>query len=437
MRKVVTALVIFQIFIITGWAQSPDTKGYHEYRYRLVKTFEDGNGPQALSYATRSGAAQNVFGPTGLRYISRGKWQILDRGNGRLVWLDEKFNIIQTQPSSIEAYSYLSSSGDFALTFYYGGEEIGLTVVATDNIGNRIFVISDEKIKVRQAFSIFNEGAIFVQTEKKEWLSLPFSTKGLSPEFEQRLWDPQKTSSELKQGGEWGKKGFSINSDGNLLYKGLVIGTRYDVFLSVFEGLRRFYSKNDKSDLYPAGRYLDDQRFNLSYLGVDSNKNAYWSMGANEALVFDSTGNMIETFVARGYSANSNLKLHPSGTMYQSGAYAKFFAVDNVWDARAEKLWQQGIDPPKPLADVSLGTFQIPVGLWWQGKLNESNVRIRALPNLNGDIIGSINKGTTVTILETTPEKMKIDKMEAPWFLVRTWEGVQGWVFGAFVDIQK
>ena len=190
MRKVVTALVIFQIFIITGWAQSPDTKGYHEYRYRLVKTFEDGNGPQALSYATRSGAAQNVYGPTGLRYISRGKWQILDRGNGRLVWLDEKFNIIQTQPSSIEAYSYLSSSGDFALTFYYGGEEIGLTVVATDNIGNRIFVISDEKIKVRQAFSIFNEGAIFVQTEKKEWLSLPFSTKGLSPEFEQRLWAP-------------------------------------------------------------------------------------------------------------------------------------------------------------------------------------------------------------------------------------------------------
>ncbi len=437
MRRVhAVALLLFGVTIL-GWGQSPGSKGYHEYRYRLVKVFEEGSGPQALSYATKSGAAQNVFGPTGLRYLARGQWQILDRGNARLVWMDETFTATRTQDSGLEGFSYLSPSGDFALRFFYGGEEIGLTIVAEDSSGNQIFVISDERQQVRQIFAVMNENAIFVQNDKQEWSSLPFSKDRLTSESNQKLWNPQQTLAELKPGGEWSKRGFFVNASGNLLYKGLVLGNRYDVFLSVYEGLRDFYPKTIQSDLYPAERYLDSSRFTLFYRGVDSNKNSYWAMGANEAMVFDTSGSLIEKFAALGYEATKALVLHPSGTMYQYGTYAKIFAVDNVWDAKAKALWQQGTDPPVPPADVSLGTFQIPVGLWWQGTLTDSGVRMRLKPTLQGKILSALNAGTPVTILEATAEAMKIESMEAPWYLVRTWEGLQGWVYGGFVRVRR
>src|SRR5690606_4876429 len=137
---------------------------------RLVKVFETGSGPQAISYATKSGAAQNVFGPTGLRHLGRGQWQVLDRGNARLVWMDESFAATRSQPSGLEGFWYLSLSGDFALRFFYSEEEIGLTIVAEDGSGKRLFMLSEPRLKVRQIFSVMNENVIFVQNDKKEWL---------------------------------------------------------------------------------------------------------------------------------------------------------------------------------------------------------------------------------------------------------------------------
>jgi hypothetical protein len=69
------------------------------------------------------------------------------------------------------------------------------------------------------------------------------------------------------------------------------------------------------------------------------------------------------------------------------------------------------------------------------GILNDDRVRVRAEPNLTGATLGVVNRVDKVEILETGQEKQKIGDMESVWYKIRTDAGVEGWVFGAYVDM--
>jgi len=69
------------------------------------------------------------------------------------------------------------------------------------------------------------------------------------------------------------------------------------------------------------------------------------------------------------------------------------------------------------------------------GVLNDSRVRIREAPDLQGKHIGYLDKDQRVEIVDQTDEKMKIGDMEAVWYKIRTENGVIGWVYGWFIDV--
>jgi len=69
------------------------------------------------------------------------------------------------------------------------------------------------------------------------------------------------------------------------------------------------------------------------------------------------------------------------------------------------------------------------------GVLNDSRVRVRKEPNLNGEHITFIDKAQIVEILEITNDKMKIDNMESEWYKVKTDSGLIGWSYGFFIDV--
>jgi hypothetical protein len=68
------------------------------------------------------------------------------------------------------------------------------------------------------------------------------------------------------------------------------------------------------------------------------------------------------------------------------------------------------------------------------GVVNDSRVRIRKEPNLDGENIGYLNKDQIVFILDETLESMKIGKMDSVWFKIRTLDGIEGWSYGYFID---
>ena len=70
------------------------------------------------------------------------------------------------------------------------------------------------------------------------------------------------------------------------------------------------------------------------------------------------------------------------------------------------------------------------------GVLNDTYVRIRQEPNLDGVKVGYLHKDQCVQILDQTEEKMQIGDMLSIWYKVRTEDGTEGWAYGYFVDIE-
>jgi hypothetical protein len=71
-----------------------------------------------------------------------------------------------------------------------------------------------------------------------------------------------------------------------------------------------------------------------------------------------------------------------------------------------------------------------------RGVLNDSEVRVRGKPNLEGTPIGALQKGQHVVILDETEDKMQIGDMEAKWYKIETEEGLIGWSYGYFIDVK-
>ena len=65
-------------------------------------------------------------------------------------------------------------------------------------------------------------------------------------------------------------------------------------------------------------------------------------------------------------------------------------------------------------------------------------VRVRTGPTLQHRILTKVNRGTKVTVVEKSKEKMKIESMEAYWYKVKL-EGkeITGWIYGAFLKKLK
>lgn len=69
--------------------------------------------------------------------------------------------------------------------------------------------------------------------------------------------------------------------------------------------------------------------------------------------------------------------------------------------------------------------------------LNDSDVRIRTEAGTSGAILGKLDRGEMVLILERGSRKDTIGGVTAAWYRIRTAAGIEGWVFSAFLDERK
>lgn len=69
--------------------------------------------------------------------------------------------------------------------------------------------------------------------------------------------------------------------------------------------------------------------------------------------------------------------------------------------------------------------------------LNDSRVRIRKEPNLDSETIGHLDKDQNVYVLEKTQKKIKIGEMESVWYKIKTFNGVEGWAYGFFINLNN
>jgi hypothetical protein len=69
------------------------------------------------------------------------------------------------------------------------------------------------------------------------------------------------------------------------------------------------------------------------------------------------------------------------------------------------------------------------------GEINDDRVRYRSGPSTSAEILGMFNKHDKVKVIELSKEKAVIDGQEHYWYKVRTRDGKDVWVYGAYLTI--
>ena len=71
-------------------------------------------------------------------------------------------------------------------------------------------------------------------------------------------------------------------------------------------------------------------------------------------------------------------------------------------------------------------------GQW--GVVHSNYLRLRADPSKSAEVLAGLAKGSIVKILSLTEQKETVEGETDYWYRVSL-EGLEGWVFGAFMDI--
>ena len=69
------------------------------------------------------------------------------------------------------------------------------------------------------------------------------------------------------------------------------------------------------------------------------------------------------------------------------------------------------------------------------GEINDDRVRYRSGPSTSAEILGMFNKNDKVKVVELSKEKAVINGQEHYWYKVRTRDGKDVWVYGAYLTI--
>jgi len=69
------------------------------------------------------------------------------------------------------------------------------------------------------------------------------------------------------------------------------------------------------------------------------------------------------------------------------------------------------------------------------GYINDDNIRIRSNSNINSEILGLLNMGDCVTVIDTSSEKVTINNYDDYWYKIITNDNITGWVFGGYIEL--
>jgi hypothetical protein len=86
------------------------------------------------------------------------------------------------------------------------------------------------------------------------------------------------------------------------------------------------------------------------------------------------------------------------------------------------------------------------VNTWWDelklksiftGTVNDNRVRIRDKPNVQGQIIDYLYEDEVARVVDKTSNQELVSGVKAPWYKIVMPDGRQGWMFGAFLNVQQ
>jgi len=245
-----------------------------------------------------------------------------------------------------------------------------------------------------------------------------------SDENNRNILNQEQTLALFNEPEKYGLEGVTIDDRNRLFIDGELQTKDYKTFYSYWMEQMDFSDPDDYrlSEIHKYRPINIKSAEYVHFLGIDNIKNMYWRAGNKTILVFDDSGRIKFRFEFDFLKSKTQPAIHPSGDVYfldydTEGVYV--YRIQNVWDPEARDNWASEQDDVKRT-----------------GILNDSRVRIRDFPNLEGNHLGYLNKNQRVEIIGQTSTEEQIGDMSSVWYKIRTEEGLEGWVYGWFIDIE-
>lgn len=358
----------------------------------LIHTFQLGTLPEQLGVITRKSEntdAPPIAGPQAIRFLDNGNMIIMDNINRRLIEYSKKFSVVSITPIDLWLFQLSIDKGK-AVGWYAGDISLGRAFVA-DLEKNPPEIFEFEPTRLRNSsysfLAIIDSMAIF-QYESGEFFGLAFDKNARNVEIADEATIRKLISSKRSR-----EQDYIIGEENAVFRDGQLISHRARYAFTFF-GKQSF-----------------------SYQPFDALANGNYLFSSSEhAWIVTTQGKIL-----REIGLPDNYKGLIRGLVSSPDGYIYFLYFGN---RNSIELYRIG-----PFSELTMG--YIPK----RATLNDSQVRLRGIPTIQGNILRYLMKGETVAILSRQETEETIGGISNLWYKVRCWDGQDGWVFGAFLDI--
>lgn len=396
-KTIITSIAVFSLYFAL-YCQESNT-----YPIQKIMTFDIGKCNQQLGYDSTE-VVRN--GPSGIGFSNRGYLYILDYFN-HAIKIYTKEGVLK-KPISIDDETWCPIRLRIIQDVIYGLNNYRASFILNDGkVRNFIFLKNSwEPINVVILYNFYYS---VIDNKIKALIINPREINGFQ-EFDNV--STQKLLSELEMNG---LTGLSIDKMNRLLFDGTIETMNYKTFIEYY------LEKNGQSD-FQAYRNSNIHKFKpintqsdgIQFLGKDIKKNVYWDIDIGYILIFNKDGYVLDFVKYNNSSSKTQPAIHPSGDVYildydKNGVYLN--RIKNVWDKVGRAFWHE-----------TNATVTAPI------------VRLRKKPSLTGEEAGYLQIDERVIILGKSTETITIADMNAPWYRVKTINGVEAWVYGGYIE---
>jgi len=380
-------------------------------------------------------------GPTAIGFNAEGDAYISDPIKSRLVVLDQAFTITSVHEQLYSEYVrniLISNSNIFSYNDFY---------MLCDKAFEKSFFINlkhtGSSLRVAGTIVDFSVIGALVIIHNQQGVLYSILNPGTDPaENNRRMLNTAQTRALFDNPSAHGLDSVMLDNKNRLFVRGELVTRSYEAFLTyhmekrgVAEVLQYCRLSQHK---YQAITYKGN---GLSYIGRDNNKNWYW-FTSGYLSIFSDNGLQIDLINLNNNSWKTTPAIHPSGDIYfldykepdysdqgfpianTEGKEVFVKRIQNVWDPAGREAWYAA-HPESSAAAKQLA------------RITSGNVRVRSQPNLQGAQLGYVQTNDMVEILERSAEKMVVQDMNNYWYKIRKPDGMEGWVYGEFVELKN
>jgi hypothetical protein len=432
MKTKLSGLCIIGCFLAIPTLYSQEIQSYP---LETIAVYREGSGQAELGtieegrgYSGPSAPSFVLFSPVlGLndRFNSRvafvdssGKWQatvvLKDSVPSGVLFNQQQDNLILMAGVSYPELYIYAPDGDKVAELFFQGNERG----------------APENITSEQSFGYYEyyNGLLLLKDSDNHFWSI------LNPGLDQaenraKLMDTRQTREYLQATyGEAEDAELRIDEHGRLFISGRLLTYDWVTFRDYFAERTAALQPPPYAAERPFRGYLD--RFNetgIKFVGFDVNDNYYWVSGQRTIFVFSETGWIKLIFRYDTNAVDSTPVVTANGDLYfysyqgEPGTI-ELLTIPNTWDP---------IDEQFDIPGISSSSLEQP-----QATVINSRLRVRSAPSLEGEMLGMLEIGEGVRVLERSDQEMNIGDLTDFWYRIDNGNGLVGWAYGAFLRME-